>query len=415
MKILVITENYPPAQVGGYEIRSKEVNDGLLKFGHDIYVLTSGYPEISCNHLRYENIIFRLLHKRKKSKNIFPQIFNDIKDLKLLKKILVEKNPDIIYIWSIQNLSNAIFPYLSTLNIPIILDEGSSEYIHIYKIQQRGIYFYKNYSDSFIKSKLKGLIYFLAKILSNNKIKLDWKIPDDMQVIFNSNSAYEYTKKKVNRRINNYTIIHTGIDIEKFPFILHSPENDSVKIITPGRIKPIKGTLDSVKLLNFLINNNVPATLKIVGSIQSQEYLDEIFEYSKLRNIENFLEFIPMVSQDKLVDYYHSSDFCFVPSYLKPGFSRVPLEAMSCGSLVITYGNEGSNEIIINDKNGYIIPETDIISAAKIIKELSSDKKKYKDIVICAKELVKKDFSFESYINNLNNYLLNVNNYELSK
>ena len=43
MRILVATNLYPPHYIGGYELRCRDIVEGLVKRGHDVYVLTSNY------------------------------------------------------------------------------------------------------------------------------------------------------------------------------------------------------------------------------------------------------------------------------------------------------------------------------------------------------------------------------------
>ncbi|TMI28819.1 hypothetical protein E6H30_00295 [Candidatus Bathyarchaeota archaeon] len=43
MRILVVTDLYPPHYRGGYEIRCAQVAETLRSSGHDVRVLTSAY------------------------------------------------------------------------------------------------------------------------------------------------------------------------------------------------------------------------------------------------------------------------------------------------------------------------------------------------------------------------------------
>ena len=43
MKILVITNLYPPHEIGGYELRCRDVCDRLKASGHEIHILTSDH------------------------------------------------------------------------------------------------------------------------------------------------------------------------------------------------------------------------------------------------------------------------------------------------------------------------------------------------------------------------------------
>jgi hypothetical protein len=58
LKILVITDRYPPCSHGGYEIKCQETMGGLSEYGHSIFILTT---KIGANTHMKENNVFRLL------------------------------------------------------------------------------------------------------------------------------------------------------------------------------------------------------------------------------------------------------------------------------------------------------------------------------------------------------------------
>ena len=114
-----------------------------------------------------------------------------------------------------------------------------------------------------------------------------------------------------------------------------------------------------------------------------------------------------MVTQDKLVGLYHQADICFFPSYQEPGFSRTPLEAMACGCIVISYGNEGSDEIIRNKQTGFLVPPGDYLGIVAIIKELVSNHKMVNSIAWEARKEIEEFFSMNRYIDRIEETVLN--------
>ena len=45
MKVLVVSNLYPPEVIGGYELSCRQVVDGLRSAGHDVRVLTTA-PQV---------------------------------------------------------------------------------------------------------------------------------------------------------------------------------------------------------------------------------------------------------------------------------------------------------------------------------------------------------------------------------
>ena len=78
-----MTASYPPHQIGGYEIRCKDVVDNLVKRGHDVLILSSRCTIQKCEIHNDKHSIKRVLHQKDEARNIFFQIHNDIKDLNL--------------------------------------------------------------------------------------------------------------------------------------------------------------------------------------------------------------------------------------------------------------------------------------------------------------------------------------------
>jgi glycogen(starch) synthase len=405
MRLLVITANYPPYQKGGYEIRCKEVIDGLISREHEIFILTSNYSTEKYDIHAEPKYISRSLHRKEQSTNLINQIVNDIADCQLIDRIVKEFDPEIIYLWDIQNLSNTILPYFSDKTIPIYYDEGGSGLIYLRKIYKRGIYFYKNEKDPRVKKIAKETIYNLANRLSRGLIKSKWDWPNNMFIYYNSQSSSDFAADN-GVQLGKVRVIYSGINILDFPFQYRKEINSPIKIIIPGRIKALKGTVDGINLIKRLNDFGLQTRLVIVGEIQSKKYYEVLLQASAEHELKEYITFLPLVSIDMLANIYQHSDICFFPSYFKTGLSRVPLEAMASGCLVISYGNEGSKEIITNGRTGYIVEEGDVDSASKVLKHLIEKPEEYRQITQNARAYVEKQHDLNEYINKIEAYLL---------
>jgi len=404
MRLLVITASYPPHQIGGYEIRCKDVVEELIRRDHEVLVLTSQCPTKTCKIHNSESSIERFLHEKKNTKNVLHQIYTDIKDLRHVDKKTKEFKPDLIYLWGIQSLSNAILPYFSYQKIQIVYDEGSSGLVYLSRIYKRGLYFFHNGDDPLIKGLLKKGVYLIANRASLNLIRSQWTWPKDMKVYFNCNSSLEYAQDG-GVPLTDAQVIYSGINIVKFPFRMRERINLPVTIMVPGRIKPAKGTKDAIYLVKELVKRGVNVELVIVGRVQSEEYFAEVMRLIDLNALHEKVKYLPMLPQNELAVFYQSADICFVPSYFKTGLSRVPLEGMASGCVVLTYGNEGSREIIQNGKTGFIVPEGNVFFAADVIERMIQNPDKYKKIIQDARLRIEKEHSFDRYIDLIEAYL----------
>lgn len=73
------------------------------------------------------------------------------------------------------------------------------------------------------------------------------------------------------------------------------------------------------------------------------------------------------------VAYYQQSSVFVLPSYYREGLPRTILEAMSCGRATITTDWPGCREPIVDGENGYLVPIRDAKALAQKMKNLVED------------------------------------------
>lgn len=406
MKLLVIVDSYPPHHTGGYELRCKDVSEELARRGHDLLIITSTQPRNSKRIVQREVNILRILTGKLGFSSIAKKIYHDLRDIKLLAKHFNKYDPDIVYLWHLVNLSTAIIPFFSTKRIPVVYDEGGFGLANFVNFQNRPRYFYDNEKDPAIKKLLKNAIRTIISLLSRGLVRMKWTWPEDIGIIFNSTYTSNYSND-YSVPINNSVVVHSGINLDRFPYRSNRIVATPLKIILPGRIVSQKGTLDSISLGKILKEDDIQFQLIIIGEIISRSYYSEIerkiMEYSLTKEVI----YHPMVSQEKLANYYGEADICFFPSHQKYGMSRIPLEAMASGCLVITYGNEGSGEIIKDKDTGYIVPDGDVSLAAKRIRELINNPEDYSRINHNARMKIEHGHSMNRYIDKIEDFLIN--------
>jgi len=407
MKIIVITAFYPPFHHGGYELRCKDVLDGLHKKGHEICMITNQVASKISSEEKEPFSVLRVLSLKSSGGNVFSRIHSDKQDLKKIEKIIESFQPDLIYLWHMQNLSDPILPYLAGKYLPIVYDEGGTGLIYFARLQKRGLYFYKNDLDSFLKRWLKQGIKKYAHLISGGRILPDWDWPLQMRVYFNSQSNLEHALE-MGVPVHDSLVIPSGVNISKFPYKARTHIQSPVKIVIPARIKAQKGCIDGVLLVNELRRKNISAQLLIIGEVQSKTYYDELVKLTEGLGLSTSVYIKPMISQTELSAIYRDADICFFPSYFKSGFSRVPLEAMASGCLVITYGNEGSRESVIPGVSGFIVKEGDVKGVVSWIEKMINEPTNYNELLKVARKEVEENFNNEKYVDSINALLLNI-------
>jgi glycosyltransferase involved in cell wall biosynthesis len=427
LKILAITSRYPPYHFGGYGIRCKNILDELAGRGHEVIVITSKKETGSrSTHQAAKYKILRKLHIRIITSGLIRrferghrthtfgmflifvrELLFDLWDMGFIDRQMMQFQPDVIYLGHITILTRALMPYFAVCRVPIVYDEGGSGLIDSW--EEKGIWykFVGEYTSRFpIINAVKPWIVKLVCTVSAERIKPQWAWPDELQIIINSELNYRNVMTK-GVPITDAKVIHSGIDINKFYYLPKAKIGYPLILIVPGRIEPCKGQIDAVRLLARLGEQGIDAKMILVGEKWARPYYMEIKKEIKDFRLEDRITLGTMVTQDKLVELYHQADICFFPSYQKVGFSRIPLEAMSCGCTIISYGNEGSDEIIHDGQTGFLAAPADYSGIADIVKKLVSDPEMIRVVVSAARKDIEENCSMEQYVDRIEGTIKN--------
>lgn len=121
-----------------------------------------------------------------------------------------------------------------------------------------------------------------------------------------------------------------------------------------------------VDTLSILKKNIKDVYLFIVGPIHDG---GELKEYVKNRNLSDYIFFTGW--QDNISPFLYASDVCTASSF-REGFGINLVEAMYCGLPVVATDNRGHRSIIINGKNGFLVPFSAKCMAERIL-QIASD------------------------------------------
>lgn len=162
-------------------------------------------------------------------------------------------------------------------------------------------------------------------------------------------------------------VIHNGIDTDTFvPRELNKVDlglEDRFLILGIASVwSSRKGLADFIELRKFLPDDY---SIVLIG-------LDE----KQIRSLPKGIVGIKRTnSVGELAAYYSLSDVYFNPTW-EDNFPTVNLEALACGTPVITYRTGGSVEAV-DENTGFIVEQGDIISVTKIVQLIKEKGKGY--------------------------------------
>jgi glycosyltransferase involved in cell wall biosynthesis len=155
--------------------------------------------------------------------------------------------------------------------------------------------------------------------------------------------------------------IANGISFDEFEGIKRDQSQDShvFNILTIARIERVKNQQQTIDALNVLVNmqGRKDIMLYLIGE-QSSDYHQEIKEKISRYHLDDLVTFTGMLDRETLMGYFSKGHLSVLTS-IKEGKPRAIMESLYVGIPCIGTDVVGTNEVIINDFNGYLIPLND--------------------------------------------------------
>jgi len=182
--------------------------------------------------------------------------------------------------------------------------------------------------------------------------------------------------------------VYNSIDTDKFfPNNKRKIFDGTIKLITVARLVKMKN-IQSI-ILSLKDFNNYE--FKIIGVGPYRTYLENISKEYKVN-----VEFLGMIQNDYLPPYLQSVDIFIMPQLYGSGISKVVLEAMSCGNIVIVSDIEAHKSVVNNEYNGFICGR-DVLSIKNCLKKvINYDRDKLMKISKNAVETMRSLYSMRS-------------------
>lgn len=184
----------------------------------------------------------------------------------------------------------------------------------------------------------------------------------------------------------------SGVNLTKYHVLPYPPE-DTIHFVFISRIMKEKGIEEYLKAAEK-IKSTFPNTCFHICGFCEEDYRDKLEEMEE----EEIIIYHGMVKDVReILKICH----CTVhPSYYPEGMSNVLLESCACGRPIITTDRSGCREVVVDDENGYMIPQKDtgalVQSLVKFIKLPYERKKK---MGLLGRQKVEKEFDRNIVVN----------------
>ncbi|EJX08061.1 glycosyltransferase, group 1 family protein [gut metagenome] len=178
--------------------------------------------------------------------------------------------------------------------------------------------------------------------------------------------------------------IHNGVDVSRFKPVKATPVEGKFRLLGVAAVWDRRKGLEDFVRLRQLLPDDFEITLVGLSRKQVDSLPEGIHGLTRTANVE------------ELVQLYADADVFVNPTY-SDNFPTTNIEALACGTPVITYRTGGSPEAV-DEKTGMVVPQGDLNALVAAIQQLREHPLSGADCRKRAEELFDKDRCFEQYI-----------------
>jgi len=367
MKIVFLSDDFPPENYGGAGVVAHDLAKGLKDLGHDVHIITSTQDRDGESEHTQEGLkIYKIYSKYHPRWRAYRSVYNR-QTVGKIRMIMLGLKPDLVHVHNIHtHLSYHALRISKRIAPRVILTAHDAM-----------LYSYGKVCDERRADWMEQLVEnrFRYNPIRNILIKFYLRYVDRVVAVSDS-----LARALINNGIKNVTTIHNGISVKDW-----AASKDSVDlfkrehklagkktILTIGRLNGAKGAGKIVEALALVVED-VPGAVLIVAG-REDGYFQTMLELAKINHIEEHLICTGWLTREDTVIVYNAVDVVVTPSiYLDP-FVLINLEAMAAKKPVVGTCFGGTPEIVADNETGYIVNPNDVAElAAKIIWLLNNE------------------------------------------
>lgn len=351
MRILAVSNLYPPFFEGGWELVCHGVVEAARAAGHHVRVLVGDAdaarrPEAETEVYRQLKLYWSGGH----SVSLSPpqRLARERVNAATLLHHLREFRPDVVTWWGMAGIPLSLLERVRRAGVPAVAFAGDD---------------WLNYAppgDPWIRMfARRPLLGDLVERLTGVPTTVEWSAA----------ARYVFVSEATRRAappLADTAVEYPGIG-EEF-LRAHEPAPWSWQLLAVGRMDPRKGFATAIEALAELPE----ATLTIAGGGPPAE-VARLRRLAEQRRVESRINWRGPAAHEELPAVYAAHDALLFPVIWPEPFGIVPLEAMGIGRPVIATGRGGSAEYLRDGENCLLHPAEDAPALAAAVRRLAGD------------------------------------------
>lgn len=394
MKILVLTNLYPPHHAGTYDVRCETVTEALRLRGHTIHILTSSHG-ITSEQRGGE--VERCLMLNGVYEHPLVTAIGDLRSLELfnhqvLRDTIESFKPDLIHVFSLHGLSKSLIFTLRNSRIPTVYDVADLWLAEELR-DDPWLKWWNNPQPSMSEKVSRAMFESTGQ-----RNRLDATAPTRMmkgyervdifgppalvkKVAPNSISAFRFDRLyfcsqalkeasvQAGFRVSHADVIYPGLPAQQFVGEIKPANVPLTRYLVAAHLDSKSGVMTALKALEA-VSQTAKIGLSIYGRGDSN-YIAEIRSYIAMHHLP--VEFLPVSNLVRdLPSIFRRHDALLHTTEWNEPFAQTPLEAMACGLPVIGADTGGVREVFREHENALTYQPGDAENLAACMQELQA-------------------------------------------
>ncbi len=337
LRVLVVSNLYPPHAMGGYELSCRDVVERFRRRGHVVDVLTTttrlpGVADDPQDGVRRQLPWFWDDHKIHRP-GWREALVVERETAATLRRTIDETQPDVISVWN-----------LGAMSMRVVAEVAHSRRPAVYVV-----------CDDWLD---------YGPRLDGWRRRLRWlglrRVPDpgpEARWVFVSSRTRRQAETATGRTFAGAEVIGSGVDVDDFPVRAPAPREWRWRLLYVGRLDPRKGVDVAIETLARLPEE---ATLRVVGT-GDDDYVAGLHALAQRLGVADRVTFAAVPREQVAAEYAAADALVFPPVWDEP-FGLVPLEAMACATPVVATPSGGSADFL-GEVNAILFPAGDADAA----------------------------------------------------
>lgn len=403
MKILLVSEMYPPDSDGGQEVNAQKLANQLLARGHEVTVATAAFRDRYLGPKTIPNHVKRILRHGptleqtsagkdllKRTAAYLSEVLVHKQNARCVKRLVDKVGPDIAYVFGTSRIGLNFALECELKGVPVLWHQGGPNLER--RLSQRLILgrlakFFRSFESEELRISYDYVAY-VSKFLSNagseyelpNGVTLGAKV----RAILPRGIEFEFAEPKLERY-------------------------SSGKIVMAGRIAHFKGFHVALKAARTLKESSpdLPWSIDIygeaddddvMGGISGSSYKQSLVEFIEEHGLGERVRFCGAVPRGELLERFEEAAVFVSASDCGEAFANTIIEAGGKGAVLIVSDDGSAREVVQDQVTGLVFQPADDIALSKLLFDVLADPSLAFSYASASTQRLKQLFGIESIV-----------------